>query len=91
MDFAWPRDLTVEREGSPSSKTIEAASDAGDEGSPSTKKEVVPAWQKDKWGGFGLPAVAYSTDEGLGFGALGSVYRYDGATQPYRLKPGLQV
>lgn len=43
-----------------------------------------PAWQRDGWGFGGLPAVNFNSDEGLGLGALASIYRYDGKTSPYK-------
>ena len=44
-----------------------------------------PAWKRDGWGFGGLPAVNFNTDNGLGVGALGTLYRYDGTTSPYRI------
>ncbi len=41
-------------------------------------------WQREGWGFGGLPAVNYNSDEGLGFGVVGSAYRYDGKTAPYK-------
>jgi hypothetical protein len=41
-------------------------------------------WQERGWGWGGLPAVNYNSDEGLGLGAVGSVFRYDGEISPYR-------
>lgn len=38
------------------------------------------AWQTPGWGWGALPAVNYNSDEGFGFGALGSYYKYDGET-----------
>lgn len=43
-----------------------------------------PAWQRDGWGFGGIPAVNFNSDEGLGLGALASIYRYDGETSPYK-------
>lgn len=42
-------------------------------------------WERDGWGFGALPAANYNTDEGFGFGAVGSAYRYDGETRPYAL------
>src|SRR5688500_11671513 len=42
------------------------------------------AWERVGWGFGGLPAVNYNSDEGLGLGVVGSLYRYDGSTGPYR-------
>jgi len=47
--------------------------------------EAEPApHEKEGWGFGGLPAVNYNSDEGFGFGIVGSVYRYDGHTAPYK-------
>lgn len=43
-----------------------------------------PSWQREGWGFGGIPAVNFNTDEGLGLGALASIYRYDGETSPYK-------
>jgi len=40
-------------------------------------------WDRVGWGWGGVPAINYNSDEGFGFGVLGSIYRYDGETQPY--------
>jgi len=41
-------------------------------------------WDRTGWGFGGLPAINYNSDEGLGFGIVGSIYRYDGGTAPYK-------
>jgi hypothetical protein len=41
-------------------------------------------WEKEGWGFGGLPAVAYNSDDGIGGGVLGSIYRYDGKSAPYK-------
>lgn len=41
-------------------------------------------YQRVGWGFGGVPAVNYNSDDGFGFGIVGSVYRYDGQTSPYR-------
>ncbi|MEQ1508429.1 MAG: BamA/TamA family outer membrane protein, partial [Myxococcota bacterium] len=48
--------------------------------------EAPPAqpWDRTGWGFGGLPAANYNSDEGAGFGVVGSVYRYDGHTRPYK-------
>ncbi len=43
-----------------------------------------PAWQGEGTGWGVLPAFGYNSDEGLGLGALGALYRYDGVHSPYR-------
>lgn len=50
-----------------------------------------PAWQHTGWGWGALPAVNYNSDEGFGFGAIGSLYRYDSRTNPYRTAISLLV
>ncbi len=46
------------------------------------------AWQKKKWGWGGIPAVNYNSDEGFGFGVIGSVYKYNGESKPYKTRIG---
>ena len=46
--------------------------------------EKPAAWQRQRLSWGALPAVSYNTDEGLGLGALLSLYRYDGRTRPYK-------
>jgi hypothetical protein len=41
-------------------------------------------WRKDGMGWGGFPFANYSSDDGLGFGALGSIFEYDGKTAPYK-------
>jgi len=53
----------------------EEAAEASDEPEPH---------ERVGWGFGGLPAVNYNSDEGFGFGVVGSVYRYDGGTAPYK-------
>ncbi len=43
-----------------------------------------PSWTRTGWGWGGLPAVNYNSDEGVGFGVVGSLYRYDGHANPYK-------
>ena len=47
-------------------------------------EDKLEAWQTPGWGWGALPAVNYNSDEGFGFGALGSYYKYDGETKPYK-------
>ncbi|MCB9673997.1 MAG: BamA/TamA family outer membrane protein [Alphaproteobacteria bacterium] len=47
--------------------------------------EKEPSWKRKGFGFGGIPAVNYNTDEGLGLGAVASVYRYDGKTSPYKV------
>jgi hypothetical protein len=46
--------------------------------------EEVDPWDRRGWGFGGLPAVNYNSDEGFGFGVVGSAYRYNGELQPYK-------
>lgn len=41
-------------------------------------------WDRVGFGWGGVPAVAYNSDDGFGYGVLASVYRYDGGTAPYK-------
>jgi hypothetical protein len=41
-------------------------------------------WDRVGFGFGGVPAINYNTDNGFGYGILGSIYRYDGGTQPYK-------
>lgn len=41
-------------------------------------------WDRHGFGFGGLPAVNYNSDEGFGFGVVGSIYKYDGSTRPYK-------
>jgi hypothetical protein len=41
-------------------------------------------WERTGWGFGGLPAINYNSDEGFGFGVVGSLYKYDGETGPYK-------
>lgn len=47
-------------------------------------EEKPDPWDRVGWGFGGLPAVNYNSDEGFGFGVVGSIYRYDGHTSPYK-------
>ena len=58
-----------------------AGTDEGEGGDPAPSQEV---WEKEGVGWGGFPFANYSTDSGTGFGALGSVFFYDGATAPYK-------
>lgn len=54
-----------------------------DEPGSAPKPEGAP-WQRTGFGFGGLPAVNFNSDEGFGFGVVGSLYRYDGETGPYK-------
>lgn len=43
-------------------------------------------WRRTGLGWGGLPAVNYNADDGVGFGVLGTIYRYNGAVEPYKAK-----
>jgi len=51
---------------------------------PAEATDEAQPWQRTGWGFGGLPAVNYNSDEGLGFGVVGSAYRYNGTTAPYK-------
>lgn len=39
----------------------------------------------------GVPALNYDSDNGFGFGVVGTLFSYDGVTRPYRLALTLQI
>lgn len=41
-------------------------------------------WEKDGLGFGGVPALNYNTDDGFGYGVLGTLYGYDTQTAPYK-------
>jgi hypothetical protein len=43
-----------------------------------------PRWTRPGFGFGGVPALGYHPDTGFLFGAVGSIFRYDGVTAPYR-------
>ncbi len=53
-----------------------------------TEEVKLESWQKNKWGWGGIPAVNYNSDEGFGFGVIGSVYKYNGESKPYKTRIG---
>jgi hypothetical protein len=55
------------------------------EPSPAPLPEKEPAWKRQGFGFGGIPAVNFNSDEGLGLGVVGSMYRYDGKTSPYKV------
>ncbi|MFT7521507.1 MAG: hypothetical protein ACI9MC_003658, partial [Kiritimatiellia bacterium] len=59
-----------------------------DEQAPAVESEQADepkeAWQRDGFGFGGIPAVNFSSDEGVGFGAAFTIYKYDGKTEPYK-------
>ncbi len=77
---------------------VEAEASAEDE-APEVVAELEPpaeqveeakleSWQKKGWGWGGIPAINYNSDEGFGFGVIGSVYKYNGEAQPYKTRIG---
>ena len=50
---------------------------------PATPEDAEP-WDRVGWGWGGVPAINFNSDEGFGFGVLGSIYRYNGGSQPYK-------
>lgn len=63
----------------------DAPAEAVDVAAPEVSKE---AWEKVGWGWGGLPYVVYGTDDGVNVGIIGSVFRYDGKTAPYKTRIG---
>jgi hypothetical protein len=62
---------------------------AGDEAAPAAEEPKKEASGKEPWrrtgvGWGGFPYANYSTDTGVGFGAIGSIFYYDGMTAPYK-------
>ena len=53
-----------------------------------TEEVKLESWQKKGWGWGGIPAVNYNSDEGFGFGVIGSVYKYNDQAQPYKTRIG---
>jgi hypothetical protein len=53
-----------------------------------TEELELEAWQKNGWGWGGIPAINYNSDEGFGFGVIGSVYKYNGESRPYKTRIG---
>jgi hypothetical protein len=74
VDEAVPGDAPPAREGG-------SAQPAPAEGPPPA--EAKP-WDRVGFGWGGVPAVAYNSDDGFGYGVLASIYRYDGGTAPYK-------
>jgi hypothetical protein len=58
---------------------------------PADDPAPAAAWQRSGWGWGGLPAVNFNSDEGFGFGVVGSIYRYDARTNPYRTAVNLVI
>ena len=48
-------------------------------------------WERERWGGGGLPALNYNSDEGFGFGVVASAYRYNGEVAPYKTAINLVI
>ncbi len=58
---------------------------------PSEAKREAKPWDRTGWGWGGIPAVNYNSDEGFGFGAVASLYRYNGEISPYRTAMTLTI
>lgn len=67
-----------------------ALSAAPDAEAPAAATEG-PRWARPGWGFGGVPALGYDPDTGVLFGAVGSIYRYDGVTAPYRESVSFQL
>ncbi len=55
-----------------------------DEGEATAADAPANPWDREGFGFGGVPAINYNSDNGFGYGILGSIYRYDGGTQPYK-------
>jgi len=55
---------------------------------PEAEEAKKEAWEKKGWGWGGLPFVVYSSDDGVNVGLIGSIYKYDGETAPYKTRIG---
>jgi len=62
---------------------LPAAGAEGPEQAPQPEPEG-EVWERKGMGWGGFPFANYSSDSGTGFGALGSIFFYDGATAPYK-------
>ena len=60
------------------------AATAAEPPTPDVAAAKTEPWQEEGVGWGGFPYANYSTDQGTGFGALGSVFFYDGQTAPYK-------
>ncbi len=73
---------------------------AGDEAAATGREAAAPTdaaalpdapYRRTGWGFGGVPALNYNSDDGFGYGILGTVYRYDGHTAPYSSATTFQV
>lgn len=62
------------------------AADGPEEAETAPSADEAKPWDRVGWGWGGVPAINFNSDEGLGLGILGSIYRYDGGTQPYKTR-----
>ena len=82
--LAWAQD---EPTPPPAAEPVETADPSGPEAveGPEEPDANEPAWKRDGFGFGGIPAVNFNSDEGLGLGVVGSMYKYDGKTSPYKV------
>ncbi|TVQ88744.1 MAG: hypothetical protein EA397_16235 [Deltaproteobacteria bacterium] len=71
----------------PVEQTEESGTKSAESETPDSDKQ---AWERVGFGFGGVPAVNYNSDEGLGLGAIGNLFRYDGQTDPYKWSLDLQ-
>lgn len=76
--------------GEPVGTPPEKAPPVDELGEPPAEDEK-EAWQEDDWGWGALPAINFNSDDGLGLGAIGDIYWYDGETAPYRADLGFLI
>ncbi|MCC7073333.1 MAG: BamA/TamA family outer membrane protein [Deltaproteobacteria bacterium] len=85
-----PRPAAVEPIVVPTAPRVDPAG----ERSPATTAPADPAPPADNPPGLGfgaVPALNYDADNGFGFGVIGNLYWYDGATRPYRAMLMVQI
>ncbi len=99
-----PAEDAAEGEAAPEAAPVEAAPVEAAEDVPSeepvatveTPAEQVEEtkaepWEKEGWGWGGFPFAIYNSDEGVGAGIIGSVYKYNGESSPYKARFGGQI
>jgi Omp85 superfamily domain len=83
--------IAVDAAPRPDPSTPLADPDAEPAHTPTPGAEPPGAAQETGFGFGGIPALNYDSDNGLGFGLIGTLYWYDGETRPYRLAVTLQL
>jgi hypothetical protein len=85
-------------DGAPSTTGATAAADPASEeaaadgsGGDAVATGSGPRWRRPGFGFGGVPALGYDPDFGFMFGAVGSIFHYDGDTAPYRNRVKFQI